>query len=121
MIFLFILLAVLVAAATHSYWLPKLRALLAGLNKPPANPYRKPEPAPVPMPTAPTLGGVVKPQDFWVVRWWGRVGEYSSDMRPEMAVFTSEDDAIRFKGMLEDAFRLIRHTSGNVVKMEKGK
>lgn len=73
------------------------------------------------MPVAPTLGGALKPADFWVVRWWGRIGEYSSDVRPEMAIFTSQEDAVRFKALLEDAFRLIRHTAGNEVKIEKGK
>lgn len=55
----------------------------------------------------------------WEVRWESRYGEYSSETKPEVRVFTSKDDANEFKDALVDAFKLIKHTSGNEVEITK--
>jgi hypothetical protein len=57
---------------------------------------------------------------LWEVRWQSRHGAYSGDVRPEMEAFTSLDEASRFQLALENAFRLIRTTSGTKVFIEKG-
>lgn len=54
---------------------------------------------------------------LWEVRWWSRHGEYSADVRPQVKVFPDKEDAVKFKEALEDAFKLIGHTSGTSVKM----
>lgn len=55
----------------------------------------------------------------WEVRWTSRYGEYSRETKPELRVFTSEEDANEFKDALVDAFKLIKHTSGTKVKIKK--
>lgn len=55
----------------------------------------------------------------WEVRWYSRQGQYSSDVQPECEVFISEAEALHFKVALEQAFRLIRHTSGALVTISK--
>lgn len=74
------------------------------------------------------LGGEHQPENqnqhiyahkSWVVRWQSRKGEYSSDTRPEAEVFPIYEDAVAFKQALENAFKLIRHTSGNRVVLEE--
>lgn len=57
---------------------------------------------------------------LWEVRWMSRYGEFSSDTRPEVEVFTSEADAIVFAESLRNAYRLIRHTycSNNIYVRE---
>jgi len=57
--------------------------------------------------------------ETWVVRWKSRYGSYSSDTKPEVEVFTSEEDACKFKQRLEEAFNLLRHTSGTKVTVTK--
>ncbi len=47
----------------------------------------------------------------WEVRWQSRSGEFSSDTKPELAIFFSESDANDFAQALRDAFTLIRYKS----------
>ena len=56
---------------------------------------------------------------LWVVSWQSRQGAYSSDISKEFEAFSSEEDAKEFKISLENAFKLIRHTSGTKVTIEK--
>jgi len=58
---------------------------------------------------------------LWEVRWTSRYGDFSSQTRPEIEVFTNELDAREFEIALNNAFVLIRHTSGNNVSVTKGK
>ncbi len=53
----------------------------------------------------------------WEVRWRSRYGEFLVDTRTEVRVFTSHAEAAFFKTALENAFKLIKHTSGNIVKL----
>jgi len=55
----------------------------------------------------------------WQVRWTSRHGSYSADTKQEVRAFVSEKEAIEFADALKDAFRLIKHTSGNNVLIEK--
>ena len=55
----------------------------------------------------------------WQVRWLSRKGGGHYDTLPEVEVFTNYKDALHFKQQLEDAFKLIRHTSGTSVTIEK--
>ena len=55
----------------------------------------------------------------WEVRWRSRHGGYSSDTRDEMEIFTDEQVAKDFVKALNNAFKLIRHTSGDTVTMKK--
>lgn len=55
----------------------------------------------------------------WEVRWESRHGEWQGNTEPEVEVFTSEEDAQTFKRALEDAFTLIRHTSGDKVVIKE--
>jgi hypothetical protein len=57
--------------------------------------------------------------ESWTVRWLSRHGYYSSDTRTEVEVFTNEEDANAFAEELRNAFKLIKHTSGITVKVEK--
>ena len=63
----------------------------------------------------------VQAVQLWEVRWKSRHGEFSSDTRPEMESFSSEEEAQYFKASLENAFRILRYTSGARVTLEKGK
>jgi hypothetical protein len=54
----------------------------------------------------------------WEVRWTSRSGQFHSDTRKELAVFTDETMANHFKQALEDAFKLIKHSSGTKVTIE---
>ncbi len=56
---------------------------------------------------------------LWQVTWWSRHGAYSSDLEKEFEVFTSEQEANDFANALRAAYKLLRHTSGTEVKMEK--
>jgi hypothetical protein len=56
---------------------------------------------------------------LWSVRWESRYGEYSGSTRKEMEAFTSEQEAQAFKLALENAFKLLRHTSGTTVILTK--
>jgi hypothetical protein len=57
--------------------------------------------------------------ESWTVRWESRHGQWSSDVQPEVEVFTNEDDANHFADELKKAFKTIKHTSGNRVYIEK--
>lgn len=58
---------------------------------------------------------------LWEVRWTSRHGQYNSDVSPEMEAFPSKDEAEEFALALRNAFKLIKHTSGNQVIVKKGK
>lgn len=53
------------------------------------------------------------------VRWTSRYGEYSGHTRPEIEIFKDKNEAEHFKKMLEDAFKIIKHTSGDKVSIIK--
>tara|TARA_R110000796_G_scaffold126204_3_gene240904 strand:- start:1946 stop:2203 length:258 start_codon:yes stop_codon:yes gene_type:complete len=55
----------------------------------------------------------------WIVEWNSRYGQFSTDTRTEVEAFTSENEAKFFKKSLEDAFKLIKHTSGTSVSIRK--
>ena len=57
----------------------------------------------------------------WEVRWESRHGRYSGDTRPEIEVFLSEKEADDFAVSLRNSFKLVRHSSGTAVKVEKAK
>lgn len=61
----------------------------------------------------------VKAYESWTVRWRSRHGEYNFEAKDECEVFTNEKDADDFAKSLRDAFKLIRHTSGNSVSVKK--
>ncbi len=63
----------------------------------------------------------VQAVQLWSVRWLSRYGSYSGDVREEMEAFTSEQDAIDFKQALDNAFKLLRHTSKTTVVLTKEK
>lgn len=56
---------------------------------------------------------------LWEVRWTSRNGEYSSDTRPEMEAFPTQEAAGDFAESLRNAFALVRHTSGTRVTVSK--
>lgn len=55
--------------------------------------------------------------DAWAVRWRSRHGEFSGETQPEIEVFANRDLAEEFAESLRMAFRLIRTTSGDKVKV----
>lgn len=55
----------------------------------------------------------------WSVRWYSRYGEYSTDVRQECEFFISEDEAKLFAEQLKQAFKLVKCTSNNIVKIIK--
>ena len=57
--------------------------------------------------------------EAWEVRWTSRYGEFSGYTEKEARFFPNEDHAKEFKKALEDAFKLIKHTSGTQVSMSK--
>ena len=57
--------------------------------------------------------------ETWEVRWDSRWGEYSGNIKPEIRVFPSKEGATAFGKALKDAFKLIKHTSGNRVTIGK--
>ena len=59
--------------------------------------------------------------EAWEVRWQSRQGSYDGDTRPEVRMFPVKNDANAFAKALRDAFKLIEHTSGNYVSVEKVK
>lgn len=56
--------------------------------------------------------------EVWAVTWKSRYGQFSSDVEKECEFFTNEEEAIEFNERLEDAFKLIRHSSGIKVEIE---
>ena len=57
--------------------------------------------------------------EIWMVRWRSRSGLYHSDTKDTAEAFTNEQDARKFEKALKDAFKLIRHTSGTNITVEK--
>ena len=57
--------------------------------------------------------------ESWTVRWSSRQGEYSSQVQKETEVFLDKESAEAFAQALKDAFKLLRHTSGTRVTVEK--
>ncbi len=57
--------------------------------------------------------------ECWEVRWTSRHGSYSSDTKPEVRAFPKKAAAEEFKKALDDAFKLIRHTSGTETTLSK--
>lgn len=63
--------------------------------------------------------GEVYAHQSYVVRWESRNGVWHDSTKPEVEIFPLKEDAEAFKAQLEAAFKLIRHTSGNKVTIEK--
>jgi len=57
--------------------------------------------------------------ETWEVRWYSRHGEYLRDTKPEVRLFPSKEGAKSFSNALSDAFKLIKHTSGNSITITK--
>lgn len=55
----------------------------------------------------------------WEVRWTSRNGCFSGNTQKEVEVFISEESAEEFKKSLENAFELLKYTSGTGVTLEK--
>lgn len=62
---------------------------------------------------------LIEAVQLWEVRWRSRHGQFNSDTRDEIEAFPSEVEAQRFAEALRNAFRLIRHSSGDSVKVTK--
>lgn len=56
---------------------------------------------------------------LYEVRWDSRYGEYSSSTKPEVEAFTTSELAEEFATSLRNAFKLIRHTSGTAVSVQR--
>ena len=61
----------------------------------------------------------VQTVQLWVVEWTSRHGKYSWDTKQEFEAFTSKEEAEAFKLSLENAYRLVKHSSGIAVKISK--
>jgi len=61
----------------------------------------------------------LKSYKSWVVRWKSRQGEFQSNTQNECEIFTTKKDAVLFANQLKNAFKLIRHSSGNEVTVYK--
>jgi hypothetical protein len=59
--------------------------------------------------------------ETWEVRWLSRHGDYSGDTSPQVAAFTSRGDAEQFAMALKAAYKMLRHTHGTGVVVEKNK
>lgn len=57
--------------------------------------------------------------ELWEVWWTRRHGEFYRDTKPAVKVFTSKEDAEMFAKAIEDAYKLIQHTSGTEVYIKK--
>lgn len=57
--------------------------------------------------------------EVWVVTWKSRQGGCSYDVTKEFEAFTNKDLAEEYAESLRNAFKLIRHTSENRVKVYK--
>ena len=62
---------------------------------------------------------IIQAVQLWTVRWQSRCGVYSTDVHKEVEAFTSSQEAQEFKLALENAFKLLRHTSGTDVTFTK--
>jgi len=57
---------------------------------------------------------------LWIVRWVARQGPYIfSDPVEQLEAFSSEEEALKFKESLENAFKLLRYTVSTKVIIEK--
>ena len=54
---------------------------------------------------------------LWIVTWYSRNGQYSSDIVKEYEAFTSEEAATEFAESLKNAYALLRHTSGTGINV----
>lgn len=63
----------------------------------------------------------VQAVQMWEVRWHSRYGQYSGDTRPELECFPSQEEAESFAESLRNAFKLIRHSFGTWVAVQKAK
>ena len=63
----------------------------------------------------------VKAHRTWTVRWTSRHGKYNCDTRPEVEVFSSQEDAERFATELAAAFKMVRHTSDIYINVTENK
>ena len=57
----------------------------------------------------------------WSVRWVSRYGEYSTNTQKEAEFFSTEESANQFAEQLRKAFKLIKHSSSNIVEVIKTK
>jgi hypothetical protein len=64
---------------------------------------------------------IINVVQLWEVRWLSRHGEWRDDTKTEVEVFASKEEANAFREALENAFRLIKHTAGDKVTLEKAK
>lgn len=55
---------------------------------------------------------------LYYVRWESRYGAYSHSVKPEVEAFPTLDEANTFADALRSAFKVIRHTSGNKVRVD---
>ncbi len=55
------------------------------------------------------------------VRWTSRHGSFSGETQQEVRVFVSQEDAEEFYDALKAAFKLIKHTSGTRVTVNRTK
>ncbi len=55
----------------------------------------------------------------WSVRWYSRHGSYFGDIRKECEFFISKEDAEHFAKQLRDAYKLLKHTSGTSISVER--
>lgn len=58
---------------------------------------------------------------LWEVRWQSRNGEFHGETSREVEAFPTEKEASEFAESLKNAFKLIRHTSGNRVQIIKAR
>ena len=54
---------------------------------------------------------------LWYVSWYSRFTEYSTGTEKCVEAFPSKQEADTFAESLRNAFKLIKHTSGNVVRV----
>jgi len=57
----------------------------------------------------------VKVYGSWFVEWKSRHDEYAGNVKPEAILFITKEEAVKFANQLKEAFKLIKHTSGNEV------
>lgn len=71
--------------------------------------------------TVPETNGTkeIETLQTWTVEWTSRYNQWQSGTKQEFEVFTSEKEALDFKLALQNAFKLIRHTSRTDVKITK--
>lgn len=61
----------------------------------------------------------VEGYEAWIVHWYARYGDYSSDTKPVSKVFLSEDDANLFVESLKLAQQVLQNTDDIHIKVEK--